>query len=171
MDTGRAEMKLVLDASMTLAWHIERADPGERMLARQALRLVRSHGALVPALWYCEVANAVLVAERRGVSTEQQGMVFQADLKQLEITMDSALPEVRQPTVIALGRSSGLTGYDAAYLELVLRTGRALATFDRQLAEAVRKAGGEGVWGSGVVLRSHFESQVTSKPPRFARAQ
>jgi len=55
-------MKLVLDASMTLAWHIERADPGEKILARQALQAVRSHGALVPALWYSEVANGVLVA-------------------------------------------------------------------------------------------------------------
>jgi predicted nucleic acid-binding protein len=136
-------MKLVLDASMTLAWHIERADPGEKILARQALQAVRSHGALVPALWYSEVANGVLVAERRRVSTEQQGMVFQADLRQVEIAMDSTSPHVSQPMVIALGRSSGLTGYDAAYLELVLRTGRALATFDRQLAEAVRKAGGK----------------------------
>ena len=134
-------MKLVLDASMTLAWHIERADPCEKILARQALQAVRSHGALVPALWYSEVANGVLVAERRRVSTEQQGMVFQADLRQVEIAMDSTLPHVSQPMVIALGRSSGLTGYDAAYLELVLRTGRALATFDRKLADAARLAG------------------------------
>jgi predicted nucleic acid-binding protein len=35
-----------------------------------------------------------------------------------------------------------LTGYDATYLELVLRTGCALVTFDRQLADATRKAGG-----------------------------
>jgi predicted nucleic acid-binding protein len=34
-----------------------------------------------------------------------------------------------------------LTAYDATYLELVLRTGGTLATFDRQLATAVRKAG------------------------------
>lgn len=135
-------MKLVLDASMTLAWHIERADPDEKMAARQVLQMVRTHGALVPALWYSEVANGLLVAERRRVSTEQKGMVFQADLKHVAIVMDSALPEVSQSAVIALGRASGLTGYDAAYLELVLRTGRALATFDRQLAEAVRRAGG-----------------------------
>jgi predicted nucleic acid-binding protein len=44
-------------------------------------------------------------------------------------------------SVLALARSHNLTGYDAAYLELVLRTGRELATFDRQLADAVRKAG------------------------------
>jgi predicted nucleic acid-binding protein len=141
-------MRLVLDASMALAWHIERADPEEKLLAQEALKMVRLRGALVPALWYSEVANGLLVAERWRAAIEQQGMVFQADLKHLEIAMDSALPQVSQPTVIALGRTSGLTGYDAAYLELVLRTGRALATFDRQLAEAVRKAGGR-VFGDG----------------------
>ena len=134
-------MRLVLDASMALAWHLERVDQDERILAQEALKAVRSHGALVPALWYSEVANGVLVAERRRVASEQQGMVFLADLRQLEIGMDSALPQETQATAMALGRSSGLTGYDAMYLELVLRTGRVLATFDRQLAEAARKAG------------------------------
>jgi predicted nucleic acid-binding protein len=149
-------MRLILDASMTLAWHIERTDSSEKMLAREALQAVRSHGALVPALWYSEVANGVLMAERRRVSTEQQGMVFQADLRQVAIAMDSALPQVSQPTVIALGRTSGLTGYDAAYLELVLRTGRVLATFDRQLAETVRKVGGQ-VFGDGASAKQHGE--------------
>jgi predicted nucleic acid-binding protein len=41
-----------------------------------------------------------------------------------------------------LARVYKLTCYDATYLELVLRTHRVLATFDRQLAEAVREAGG-----------------------------
>jgi predicted nucleic acid-binding protein len=45
-------------------------------------------------------------------------------------------------TVLTLARAYRLTGYDATYLELVMRTGRPLATFDRQLAAAVRQAGG-----------------------------
>jgi predicted nucleic acid-binding protein len=43
--------------------------------------------------------------------------------------------------VLTLARAYELTGYDATYLELVLRTGRTLATFDRKLAEAARTAG------------------------------
>jgi predicted nucleic acid-binding protein len=43
---------------------------------------------------------------------------------------------------LTLARAYQLTGYDATYLELVLRVGGVLATFDRQLADAVRKAGG-----------------------------
>lgn len=134
-------MRLVLDASMALAWHLERVDPDEKILAREALKAVQLHGALVPALWYFEVANGVLVAERRRVATEEQSLVFLVDLRHLDIGMDSALPRLSEPEVIALGRSTGLTAYDAVYLELVLRTGRALATFDRKLADAARAAG------------------------------
>ena len=135
-------MTLVLDASMALAWHLKRADLSEARLARQALQFVQDHGALVPALWYSEIANGLLVAERRRVTTEPDIALFQADLAQLAIAIDSASPAATLSRVLTLGRSSGLTGYDAAYLELVLRTGRMLATFDRQLAEAARKAGG-----------------------------
>jgi len=60
----------------------------------------------------------------------------------LPIVEDAMQPSAAQTTVLTLARAYKLTSYDATYLELVLRTGRALATFDRQLADAVRKAGG-----------------------------
>jgi len=136
-------VKIALDASMALAWHIERVAVAEGQLAQEALDSVRDHGAVVPPLWYSEVANGLLVAERRNVSSEQDITLFCADLAQLDIEMDSLSPDATLSRVIAIGRTSTLTGYDATYLELVLRTGRTLATFDRQLADAVRKAGGQ----------------------------
>jgi len=60
----------------------------------------------------------------------------------LPIVEDAVRPVAIQSTVLTLARAYKLTGYDATYLELVLRTGRMLATFDRQLADAVRLAGG-----------------------------
>jgi predicted nucleic acid-binding protein len=47
-----------------------------------------------------------------------------------------------QSLTLSLGRSSNLTAYDAIYLELALRTGSSLATFDHQLANAFRNLGG-----------------------------
>jgi len=38
---------------------------------------------------------------------------------------------------------SVLTAYDATYLELALRTGSTLATFDTRLAAAMKQAGGK----------------------------
>jgi predicted nucleic acid-binding protein len=42
---------------------------------------------------------------------------------------------------LAIAQRSGLTAYDATYLELAIRRNAPLATFDRQLAEAARAAG------------------------------
>ncbi len=127
---------------MAIAWHLKRMDKIEASLAQQTLGLVSVDGALVPSLWYSEVANTLLFAERQKASTEQDSATFQADIAKLEIAVDLASPQMVMPRVLALGRAWKLAGYDATYLELVLRTGRAMATFDRQLAEAVRKAGG-----------------------------
>ena len=135
-------MKVVLDASMTLAWHLNRVDPSEATLAALALDAVRAYGATVPALWFPEVANALLVAERRRVRTVQETARFEADLSSLRIAVDSISPYILQSRALSLGRSSVLTAYDATYLELALRTSSSLATFDRQLADAFRKLGG-----------------------------
>ena len=135
-------MGLVLDASAALAWLIQRSNPAEAQQADQLLQALHSEDAVVPQLWYSEVANGILVAERRGVSDPAKSAIFLGMLNSLPILDDAARPRAVQGAALALARSFGLTGYDATYLELALRTGRTLATFDRQLAEAVRKAGG-----------------------------
>jgi predicted nucleic acid-binding protein len=126
---------------MALAWHLERTDEHEAALAREALESITTYGALVPSLWYPEVANGLLVAERRRATDEHKIAEFLIDLAQLSISMTPDSSVAALSRVLALGRSSKLTGYDASYLDLVLRTGGVLATFDRQLAEAARTAG------------------------------
>jgi predicted nucleic acid-binding protein len=135
-------MRLILDASVTLAWLVERVDAAEARLADEVLREIQAEGAVVPALWFPEVANGILVAERRGGVGNSRSAVFMGMVNTLPIVEDGLRPAAAQTTVMTLARAYGLTGYDATYLELALRTGRTLATFDRQLAEAVRKAGG-----------------------------
>ena len=135
-------MGLVLDASAALAWLIDRANPAENLQAKEVLLTLETEDALVPVLWYAEVANGILIAERRGVCAFDKSALFLSTLNGLPVVDDAAQPWTVQRAALALARTYGLTGYDAIYLELVLRTGRTLATFDRQLAEAVRKAGG-----------------------------
>lgn len=135
-------MDLVLDASATLAWLARRVDPIEDQLADEVLRYILPRDAVVPALWFPEVANGVLVAERRGGIGSSTSASFLSMVSALPIVEDAMQPSAAQTTVLTLARAYKLTSYDATYLELVLRTGRALATFDRQLADAVRKAGG-----------------------------
>jgi predicted nucleic acid-binding protein len=135
-------MGLVLDASASLAWLIDRVDPAEVRLADEVLRTIQSRDALVPALWFLEVANGVLVAERSGGVTRFASASFMGLIYTLPIVEDSTRQSSAQPTVLTLARAHNLTAYDATYLELVLRTSSVLATFDGQLADATRKAGG-----------------------------
>jgi len=134
-------LNLVLDASMTLAWQFKRVDPVEILIAERALAELPSFQAIVPALWYSEVANTLLRGERQGAISPAQTAYFLGELAEMEIVTDEISPRARQSVVLDLARRSGLTAYDATYLELVLRISGILATFDRQLASAARIAG------------------------------
>ncbi|MBB1630438.1 type II toxin-antitoxin system VapC family toxin [Cupriavidus sp. UME77] len=135
-------MTLVLDASMALAWLFERADQIQAECADKVLSALTSNEVVVPPLWHVETANALLVAERRKIVTEAQVADFVSKLGSLPITTDSAAPAERREVVMALAREHRLTAYDATYLDLALRNGAALATFDGALASAMRNAGG-----------------------------
>jgi predicted nucleic acid-binding protein len=132
----------VLDASMTLAWVFTRSDTAEATLAHQALRNLPSDSWIVPTIWNSEVANGLLRGERAGLIASAQSEFFLDRLSQSPIENDPEPMQQRLPVVLQLARAHGLTAYDAAYLELALRTGRTLATFDQKLAAAARKAGG-----------------------------
>ena len=142
-------MRIVLDASMTLAWLIDRADRTEAALARQAFGEVRAFGAQVPALWYAEVANTLLVFERAKRLSVQDSVSYLSDIALLAIEQDDLPPAVGQARVLDLGRIHNLSAYDATYLELAMRRAGVLATFDRKLAAAARSAG-VGVFGDPV---------------------
>ncbi|MBK5967746.1 MULTISPECIES: type II toxin-antitoxin system VapC family toxin [Thiorhodovibrio] len=134
-------MKLVLDASMALAWIFERVDPQENARADQLLEAMIGLEVGVPVLWHTEVANALLVAERRNVVTQAQVIDYLHRLSRLPIETDALTVASRRDFVMALGREHRLSAYDATYLELTLRTGSVLASFDAKLVEAARQAG------------------------------
>jgi len=136
-------MSLVLDASAALAWIFERSDPAEVALADRLLDGIATQPVLVPSLWHIEVANALLVAERRGVAKEAHVVDYLQRLSQLPIITDDAEISRRQEIIMALGRQFQLSAYDATYLELAMRTGSTLATFDAKLADAMQRAGGQ----------------------------
>jgi predicted nucleic acid-binding protein len=124
----------VLDASITLSWYF--ADEADAA-ADRAFSCLGADGAVVPALWWFEVRNALLTSERRGRLKAAQTAEILAHLVTLPILLD------RSPgsgTILVLARTHRLTVYDAAYLELASRLGLPLATLDRPLALAARAA-------------------------------
>ena len=134
-------MKLVLDASTALAWCITRANPSEAASAQESFIFVSRNRAFVPALWYSEVLNTLLVFERANRLTSQNSASFLADLATLWIDQDTLSASQSQQGILAAARAHHLSAYDATYLELAIRTASTLATFDRKLAEAARTAG------------------------------
>lgn len=135
-------MTVVLDASFALGWLYERADQREAELADRTLCSLDAVDAWVPWLWHTEITNSLLVGERRGLISEATGAAFLGRLVGLPILTDSLLPQARREAVLALAREQGLPAYDAVYLELALRLGGTLATFDTRLAAAMDRCGG-----------------------------
>jgi predicted nucleic acid-binding protein len=69
-------MALVIDASIVAAWALaEEHGNAELTLAR-----VRTKKALVPGLWWHELRNVLVIGERRGRLTEQEGPRFLRDI-------------------------------------------------------------------------------------------
>lgn len=129
----------VPDASATLAWFFEdeTSDWREALLAS----LKSGDSAVVPKHWPVEVANALLMAVRRGrISKDKTARLF-GDLLALPIRIDPAGSATTFGQVFAYAEQYGLTVYDAAYLELAIREGVSLATLDSDLQNAARAAG------------------------------
>jgi predicted nucleic acid-binding protein len=129
-------MAFVLDTSVTMAWCFEDEATGatDAVLSRLA-----NERAVVPPLWRLEVANVLIVAERRGRMTEAQSGRFVSLLSQLPIDLDSQ--DVPVSNVADAARRHGLSSYDAAYLLLAQRRGLSLATLDEALSAAASAAG------------------------------
>lgn len=131
--------RFVLDASVALAWFIDRSIAPYATGVRELL--VGGDRAVVPALWQLEMANGFVIAERRGVLTSAETMGI---LQNFEIVL-SQLIEIRHEPVsmrriIAMAREFRLTAHDAAYLDLAREQELPIATLDRHLAEAATRA-------------------------------
>ncbi len=123
-------MTFVLDASVAVCWAFEDED---HPTARLALERIRTDEAIVPALWWFEVRNTLIVNERRGRITDGDTVAFLRTLSRLAITIDR---EPNETDVLTLARRYRLTVYDASYLELARRQDVTLATLDKDLAAA-----------------------------------
>lgn len=134
---------MVLDASMALSWLMERTARPERARAAAVLDSLASSAAVVPALWFTEIENACLVAERRRIVTPAQTTDFLNRLSALPISVDTSSPQSRRDGILGLGRAHALSAFDATYLELSMRLGVALATFDQGLTRAAGAVGVE----------------------------
>ena len=131
-------MPFVVDASVALAWHFEdeASEYADRVLER-----LREDQAAAPSIWSLEVANALLVAERRGRLSPAKVARTVELLLELPISIHDVAAELVLGAVLDLARAHGLSAYDAVYLELAMREGLPLATQDEALRAATQRVG------------------------------
>lgn len=138
MSTPATPDRFVLDGSVTLAWlfHDERDTYADAIVGKLPhLEMV------VPRLWHLEVANVLLVGERRGRCTQADTTSWLGFLSGLPVLVDGATEARAWSDTINLARQHGLSEYDAAYLELALREDLPLATLDARLEAAATAVG------------------------------
>ena len=123
----------VLDCSVASAWLFEDEATAE---TDALLDQLANGAALVPLHWRLELGNVLVQAERRGRITPAQVAASVEFVNRLPIEVDAETDTRSFREVLALARSTNLTTYDAAYLELAQRRGLSLATQDRALVRA-----------------------------------
>jgi predicted nucleic acid-binding protein len=97
--------------------------------------------AHVPSLRTLEVANALIVGERRGRTTAADTARFLAILGTFPIVIDDETAARAWADTLHLARAHNLSAYDASYLELAIRHGLPLATLDGKLIAAATAVG------------------------------
>lgn len=128
----------VVDASVSGAWFLaDEATP----YTEAALQATMDLDIWVPALRPLEICNLLLSAQRRRRIDDAKRRQLVARAQALRVRVD------REPVPMTmlddLAARHALSAYDAAYLELALRRGLALATADKPLLAAMLASGVE----------------------------
>jgi predicted nucleic acid-binding protein len=133
--------RFVVDASVALCWYF----PRQKTAYTEAIfdRLAAGDVALAPALWPLEMVNSLVVAARQKAISLAQFDAFIADLQDLPVSVDLGGVGRSYSSIVRLCRQHQLSSYDAAYLDLALVEGIAIATLDRNLRAAARASGVE----------------------------
>ena len=125
-------MSFIVEASLAAAWMLpdEHSDAAHRLM----LALKAAPG-LVPTLFWPEMRNLFVMAERRERIARGEAVPMMLRLRGLplaDLGMGSDSP------VLGLAVKHNLTAYEACYLFFALDRTVPLATLDRGLAEAAR---------------------------------
>ncbi len=130
--------KFVLDCSVAIAWCFEDETTPYTESVLSSLNITN---AIVPKLWYIEIANVLLMAQKRGRINDNGIFHFLSLLEKLPIITDKS--DATIVDLVMLSQKYQLTSYDGCYLNLCLQHNLPLATLDKKLISAVQAAGGK----------------------------
>ena len=131
-------MPLVIDASLALALCLKDEDSA---YARTIAVRLSYEDASVPEVWPVEVANGLVMAERRSRLLRTELPRVNEFLLALPVRIEGGSLERSLSAVLDLASRHELTAYDASYLELARRASLPLATLDGRLRQAAEAEG------------------------------
>jgi predicted nucleic acid-binding protein len=129
----------VVDASVGFSWvYHDQATPETHALLNE---IGSGVPVVVPSFWFLEMANVLLMAQRRHKLSAAQRKTALEKLAAMQFTVDDAAAGSAFHQISELAEKYGLTVYDAAYLEIALRRKMSLASRDVALRSAGKRCG------------------------------
>jgi len=129
--------EIVIDASVAAAVLITDEWTPLVVPMQELLGTARLHA---PMHWPMEIASVIVNAERRGRLTAADRARYLSEARDLQAVLDLVSSEPSM-AITDLAIATGLSVYDAAYLEVALRLNCELATNDRKLITAATAGG------------------------------
>jgi predicted nucleic acid-binding protein len=131
--------RFIVDASVGFAWVYQgQATPETDHLLNE---VAAGATVIVPALWFLEMSNVLLIAQRRHRLTAGQRKAAMEKLAAMQLTVDEEGFRNAFGKTSELAEKYGLTIYDATYLELALRRSLPLASRYEALKNAAKQCG------------------------------
>ena len=130
----------VLDNSVAMRWLLETDKKSDQVYADSVLKSFNDCEAIVPNLWHLEASNVLLGAEKRLDVSIAEVERFISQLDNLPIHVDPLTSHLSLTRILTIARAYKLSSYDGAYLEIAIRESLPLATLDKDLAKAAKKA-------------------------------
>src|SRR6516165_743641 len=126
-------MKYVIDATIGFMWEVAEPFSGKALLLRADFQN-GTHDLRAPDLFPTEIANALIVAERRRRILPGQGTVFFADLLTTLPTIYPSLPDL-SARALDIASNSTASVYDSLYIALAERETCELVTGDDKVVK------------------------------------
>ncbi|MGI9289444.1 MAG: type II toxin-antitoxin system VapC family toxin [Pseudomonadales bacterium] len=129
-----------MDNSIAMRWLLASEKKSDQTYAEAVLKSLVDVYATVSNLWHLEATNVLIAAEKRGALATGDVERFIAQLESLPIQVDPMTAHQAFSRTLSLSKAYKLSSYDAAYLELAIREGLPIATLEKDLLKAAKKA-------------------------------
>lgn len=132
-------MRYVFDCSFSAALFIPDENAGQ--MNHILSKIQPDDEITVPVLWWYEINNVLAVSVKRNRIRHADAASILNLFEGFLINTDTASGIEYSRSLFEITQLYQLTAYDAAYLELSIRTGATLLSLDKQLNNAAQTAG------------------------------